>query len=369
MQRFCCSILNFSKFKQVYTLIGILFVFSFFSAKTAYAETDIDTPKPPACPCASHAHLQNLNQILACYPNQLCQNNRMELETAMRIKGRYLLEALKQYMALANNGQLRDEERHYVEQRIIEGKDHVDQITNLIEFTGHNKLLEPLYLDFDYPENNYHRQYHAFNLGFEYITFSEIFQRGFPRIGLMAYRRFGPTPIMREGIHYYGMHMRATLQLTSSGEQTGSEAETVLTNTLEADVETFVPLFHSLIRLDATLSDLIGPILSLGIRKRDDETRSRARVYLGFRNAINPETYFDALLGQSEGLASKRMELRLQLPMYKFANGSRIFFGGIVNMAIPGTDPKDDQDVVRFYLDWNADFEKIIEGLGGAVGI
>ena len=131
-----------------------------------------------------------------------------------------------------------------------------------------------------------------------------------------------------------------------------------------------MPFYHSILRLDNSLSDYIGVLLSYGTNKSQLEERANSRLYGGFRNAFNPQTYIDVLLGRTQGLDSTRFELRAHIPVYKFAHGSRIFFGSIFNTALPWHQDKvDDSDVYRFYLEWNADFSKILEGVTSVVGI
>jgi hypothetical protein len=271
---------------------------------------------------------------------------------------------------LANNPLFEEGDRRQYLAQIDYGKRQLKTLKKLIDFPGGDELIEPLYIDFDYPEKGYHRHYYSFNVGYEYVSLNSIFQQGFPRVGFLIYRRYGDTPTIGEGLGKYGIHISGSLQLTSSGELSSDEGTKSAKNTLQLTADMYVPFFHSMLRLDNTFSDYLGFLVSYNATKTQEDIHAQSRVYFGFRNAINPETYVDVVTGMSGDISNNRVEVRTQLPVYKFATGSRIFFGAILNFAAPwDTTTYQVQDVMRFYLHWNADFAKILEGISSAVGL
>jgi len=339
--------------------IIVLFMFS-----TAYA-SEINKQ----CSCGEQASNRSIDEVLACFNDTRCENEKIDLAVALRAKGRNLATAMESYLQLTNNPLLSEKEKQDYLDKIQYSRKQLIAIKKSIDFQGYDYLIEPLYLDFDYPDKAFHRNYFSFNLGYEYVSIDDIFQKGFPRIGFLLYRRYGETPVKTEGLNYYGLHLAGAMQLTSSGEQNTTQDNNELKNTLEVSAIVFVPVFHSLINSDRSLSDFTGPILSYSAKKTEDIDRVNSKLYFGARNAYNPETYVDILFGKTQGLDSQRMEIRAHLPVYKFVHGSRIFIGGILNMSAPWDVSKDENDAIRFYLEWNADFGKLLEGIKSAFGV
>lgn len=335
------------------------------------AKAEIIPPEASyGCVCLNMSETRNIDTVLACYSDPRCYDYRGELRITMRSLGRDQGEALKHYISLANNPILNTDERRNILHQIDESRRRLQMLKETINFKGYDNLLEPLYLDFDYPDKNYHRHYYSFNLGYEYVSFNTIFQKGFPRAGFLIYRRYGEVPTRNEGLGFYGVHALGSLQLGSSAEQELNGNTQEVRNNIEIAAELYVPFFHSIMRLDNSLSDYIGVLLSYGTSKSQLEERANSRLYAGFRNAYNPETYIDLLFGRTQGLESVRFELRAHIPVYKFDHGSRIFFGSVFNTSLPWQrDNVTDKDVYRFYLEWNADFGKILEGITSVVGI
>lgn len=338
----------------------LIFLFSFSS----HAKAD------ESCVCQNRLAEVSVDQLLACHSDPRCHNDLADIRVSLQVKSRFLAEAISQYLELSNNPLFSDQEREQFYSRIESDKRRLTAIKSILKIKGYDELIEPLYLDFDAPEKNFHRFYYSFNLGYEYVSLNEIFQKGVPRLGFLLYRRYGPVPALTEGPGYYGLHVMGSLQLTSSAEQGNNADETnVVDNTLEASIELFAPLYHSLLRNDARLTDYLGFMSSFGAKKNENEEHIKSRMYFGLRNALNAETYTDFLLGRSQGVDDLRLEARAHIPVYKFAFGSRIFLGGVINMALPWSADNKDKDVIRFYLEWNANFGKIIEGISSAVGI
>jgi len=320
------------------------------------------------CACGGEAALHSVDEVLACYTDPRCENRKLDLAVAMRVKGRSTAEAIESYLYLSNNAGLSEDERQGYIDKIAHDRKRLVAIKKLIFFPGYEDLIEPLYLDFDAPKKGYYRQYNSFNIGYEYVGLNELFQKGLPRLGFLHYRRFGEIPAKQEGVGYYGVHVFGNMQLASSAEQALNASDGAIQNTMVLSTGVFVPFFHSMINYNRSLSDLTGVLLTYAAKKNNTLERVSSRFYMGFRNAFNPETYIDLLYGTTQGLASSRMEVRAHLPVYKFAHGSRIFFGGTLNMSLPWEARDNDPDVIRFYLEWNADFGKIIDGMKSAFG-
>ena len=321
------------------------------------------------CSCADGASLHSIDELLACYKDPLCEDSKLDTSIALRVKGRNLAEAIKSYLMLSNNANLSTNERNNYLQKIKQDRKRLTAIKNTINFSGYDKLIEPLYLDFDSPEKQYYRHYSSFNIGYEYVGLDRLFQKGFPRIGFLHYRRFGEAPANKQGLGYYGIHASGNMQLTSSAEQATILNGNDIENTLIVTASVFVPFFHSVININRSLSDLTGVLVSYGAKKSSSHEHIDSRLYAGFRNAFNPETYIDVLFGATQGINGTRIEINAHLPVYKFEHGSRIFFGGTLNMSTPWDAAENEPDLIRFYLEWNADFEKIIEGAKSTFGV
>ncbi len=340
-------------------LLGIASLF-FFSVSTSYADD--------SCSCKPPIPEYNIDELLACFQDTRCKASKLDLKISLRAQGRNLANSIKNYMLLVNNPILDSKDYDAYLQKIDKGRRQLIALEKSIDFTGYDKLIEPVYIDYDNPEKSYHRHHYTFNLGYEYVSLDTIFQTGVPRIGFYHYRRYGETPTVNEGLNYYGLHVFGAIQLTSSGE-VNTNVTNEVSNTLQLSGGMFVPFFHSPIRLDNSLSDFLGAVLKVGIKKNETDDQAKSTVYGGFRDAINPETYVEILYGKTQGLRSNRLEIGVQMPIYKFGQGTRIFFGGIANLALPWDSKATEKDVLRFYLDWNADIEKILGGFKAAFGV
>ena len=349
--------------KRILVVLGVLLFVSSVRAEII----------PPAaeygCTCLNISKTRQIDTVLACYSDPRCVDHRAELAITLRSLGRDQGEALKQYLYLVNNPILDADERQDILLRINRSRVRLRMLKDSINFRGYEDLIEPLYVDYDNPQKNYHKHYYSFNLGYEYVSFDRIFQQGFPRAGFLLYRRYGEAPSMGEGLGWYGIHVSGALQLGSSAEQDLESTTKDVSNNIEVLAEMYVPFFHSIMRMDKSLSDYFGVIFSYGTSKSQSEAHANSRLYSGFRNAFNPETYVDLLVGRTQGLQSTRFELRAHIPVYKFENGSRIFFGSTFNTALPWEKDTDERDVYTFYLEWNADFGRILEGVTSVVGI
>ena len=350
--------------KQIIAVLTVYFTVSVAQAEIIPPEAEY------GCTCLNISETRAIDTVLACYSDPRCADHRRELEITLRSLGRDQGEALKQYLYLVNNPILDTDERQNILMLISRSRVRLQMLKESINFRGYQDLIEPLYVDYDNPQKNYHKHYYSFNLGYEYVSFDRIFQQGFPRAGFLLYRRYGQAPTPDEGLGWYGVHLSGSLQLGSSAEKDLESETKDVSNNIEVEAEMYLPFFHSIMRLDKSLSDYFGVVLSYGTSKSQSEAHANSRLYGGFRNAFNPETYVDLLIGRTQGLQSRRFELRAHIPVYKFENGSRIFFGSTFNTALPWErDETDERDVYTFYLEWNADFGRILEGVTSVVGL
>ena len=349
-------------------LLSFLCLFSMWSI--SFAEEGGGVHVDEGCACINLSSHRSIDTVLACYEDPRCYDYRRELKITLRYLGRNLGEAIQSYLLLANNPVLSGEERRVVEQHITRGRHRIEMLRETINFVGFEEIDEPLYIDFDFPQNNYHKHYYSFNLGYEYVSFDRIFEQGFPRIGFLVYRRYGEAPAVGEGLGFYGVHLIGNLQLANSADQESQDGTDRPTkNAIEINAEIFVPFLHSVLRLDRTLSDYVGVLLTFRAIKSELDNNVTSRFYAGVRSTFNPETHIDLLYGWTEGKESQRFEIRAKIPVYKFEHGSRILFGAILNMSLPWDRQVDEEDIYRTYLEWNADFGKILEGVTSVVGI
>ena len=149
------------------------------------------------------------------------------------------------------------------------------------------------------------------------------------------------------------MTSSAEQKLPDTGQLQNDNEEGV--KTLEAEIQPF----YFFKQIDAhigerTLKERMGVTLVLGGRKTDQLDQLDGRLYAGYRAAFNPNTYFDALIGKTQSLDSLRMELRGQMPIFRLANGSRFYIGGIINAAIRDRKKMEEADVVRAYVKWDS---------------
>ncbi len=185
--------------------------------------------------------------------------------------------------------------------------------------------------------------------GIESQSVGTITSPDIPRFGLLVYQSNNNDK--RKGFHMYGNFM-----LTGSAETTET-ADNAPEQTLEMNFNVFYAYFVT--NLDDKYA-LIGPVVSVGALKTDakNEIHMPKKRYIGLRSALNPETYAEVLYGTTSGLKSKRLELRMQAPIARFQNGSRIFIGGVFNMAY---DKRIDgePESASIYLSWHVPFGEL----------
>lgn len=90
------------------------------------------------------------------------------------------------------------------------------------------------------------------------------------------------------------------------------------------------------------------------------------RIYGGLRFQINPELFTDFLVGETQSLDTLRLEVRGQIPVHRFENGSRLFLGAVGNFGLNNAEERQrDKDLVKIYLSWNIDFKTIYKAITG----
>jgi len=276
--------------------------------------------------------------------------------------------------------------RELVSQGLASNEDELEEIARVIEVPD----ASGLYVGFQ----DYRRFFANFTAGYEFVNVRNASDKGFPRLGfLVQYRYFGkgtPETECRRFGGYGLMHSFAAL-LTNSAEQSVSlpgtaaeepptegegaaAAETEISRALEVETTLFWPWWRTAKKPDESHRSHFGPLFLIGGKLPVDATQLDARYYGGWRAAMSPEQYADFLVGRTEGLRSLRAEVRGQLPVKRFDNGSRLFLGAIGNFGLDHEKhgrPDDEgvivpeADVVRVYLVWHIDFEDAVSGITG----
>lgn len=348
------------------TALGCVVILSGF-AQTVYAAaattpTAVDAADSLHCRCAMNGLKGGVNELLGCFYDPRCREDKSQISVALRSHGYGLGEAMRGYAILLASPEVGADEKEEYRLAWQQSRASLKALKKAIPFRGYDEAVDPLVVDFDDYEANFHRYYYRFSIGFEYVSINTLFQTGVPRIGFLVYRRFSEVPEMREGFGYYGVHFSGGLLMTSSAETQVNNQGTKgkVENTLELTAEAFVPVLHSLIALDRSSTDYSGFIAAYAAKKTDTDLQISSRGYFGIRNILNPETYFDVLVGRTVSVSKQRLEIRGQLPVYKFIHGSRIYLGGIMNTRVPWAGPEDSRDVLRFYLTWNVELDRIL---------
>ncbi|HHI93759.1 MAG TPA: hypothetical protein ENK04_09660 [Gammaproteobacteria bacterium] len=201
--------------------------------------------------------------------------------------------------------------------------------------------------------------YPAFSInlygGIESQSVDTITKPDIPRLGLLIYQTNNNEK--RIGFHTFGNFM-----LTGSAEATEeTKAIDSTDNKAEQILEMNFNVFYA--GWKKNLDDkyaLYGPVISVGALKSaaKNNINMTKKRYIGLRSALNPETYAEILYGTTSGLKSKRLEIRLQTPIARFQNGSRIFVGSIFNIAY-NKRVNGEPETANVYLAWHIPFEKL----------
>jgi hypothetical protein len=246
--------------------------------------------------------------------------------------------------------------------------------------------------------DDYKQYFFKFYMGYEYATtVKDLLKKGVPRAGLAVQYRAWEHDVpdakpsgFWDGFGFYGIHSTFQAMVTGSAEQdtvvsspTASTLASSLTPTikntaenraLEGDADFFMPLYRTARFNNGKMWGYLGPVVSLGLKKVDNVVDSEGNIvdrydrrhYAGIMLAFNPELYTEVLYGKTTSISSERLEIRAQLPVYKFNNESRLLLGGIANLGVKHRQP-DETDVIRIYLTWNVNFENVYEYFSGQI--
>lgn len=234
---------------------------------------------------------------------------------------------------------------------------------------------------------------HQFYLGGEFDSVSGILSKGFARMGYTSWVHTGgeniPESHPRRGFGNYGRHYIFNGLLTSSAEQNISKLLSPLpatdpcaTNTTSTDpcvrralateFKIWVPIHRT--RRHNRVRFYTGPVFSLGAsfvdpNEADRKTLQAAyRYYGGVRTSFARDAYSELLLGKSNTLNSRRLEVRGEVPVAKWGAKSRLLIGWNANIrasghaTYEGLDANGDvvslpeRDVYRVYLSYEVDF-------------
>jgi hypothetical protein len=252
------------------------------------------------------------------------------------------------------------------------------------------------YNDFFRTFDDYDQYFFKFYLGYEYSSsVNDLFTQGTPRAGLAVQYRAWEHAVpdaqpmgFWDGLGFYGIFSSFQAFVTGSAEQAttlsspadstpASSPTPTITNAggnkaLEGSLDFFVPAYRTARFNNNKLWGYFGPVVSLGLKKADNVVDSAGnavdrfdrRRYAGVALAFNPELFTAVLYGKTSGLSSDRLEIRAQLPVYKFNNESRLLLGAIANLGVKNQVP-DETDVIRIYLTWNVDFSNVYEYFTG----
>lgn len=300
-----------------------------------------------------------------------CNNNLATLEFVLRKRGNFNLEQIKAENDLKQTAGISKDEIDKIDAQIDDQKARVEKIKLITRLTN-----DDLFQTFD----DYDDYFFRFNIGYEYTGVNKLFQKGFPRIGFLVYKKSDekePDDYPGGWKFFHGYHLSLSALVTSSGEQetTVSSNQPTVKNTgenqaLEFNMELFTPVYRSVRFNNGKLWQYFGPVVVVGEKKVDVDSSGNtinhidSRFYGGLKLAINPELYADFLYGKTSRLHSTRVEIRGQLPIYRFQNGSRFVLGAIGNIGVK--DKVDNEaDDIRIYITWNVNFDKIYEYFSG----
>ena len=312
-------------------------------------------------------------------------------ESALRRKGERIVETLAKYEQLLFAPEATQQEKEDALTKIEEFSDQVEEIREVLPTFRSESLFE----NFD----DYDDYFFRLNTGYEFADIDQILDDSFPLLVMLVNLKMGGHDVVEatHGLGLYGTRIGFAARLTNSAEQeltipaddgdpseddepvpdpvpddgAGEEKQ----QAIEFELHSFVPLHRTLPLKPGNWRNYIGPLLTFGGRKTDEEDHVELRYYGGIRFAMNPELYWDLLFGRTDSLRSDRLELRGQLPVRLFANGSRLYLGAIGNIGL-GDERKAilgangdvvraaEEDVVRVYLSWNGDVLELFGGKG-----
>ena len=316
-----------------------------------------------------------------------CDHDIARAESRLRKKGNKLASTYTSLEQAKENKDVYEKYKTGIDQQIAENQ------TLLYDVKGVTPIT---YNDFFRTYDDYDQYFFKFYLGYEYATtVNNLFKQGTPRVGLAVQYRAWEQAVpdampmgFWDGFGFYGIHSFFQAFVTGSAEQAtdlssptdstpASSPTPTITNTgenkaLEGNLDFFVPMYRTARFNNNKLWGYLGPVVSIGLKKADNVVDSAGntvdrfdrRRYAGVALAFNPELFTVVLFGKTSGLSSDRLEIRAQLPVYKFNNESRLLLGAIANLGVKNQQP-DETDVLRIYLTWNVDFKNVYEYFTG----
>lgn len=315
-------------------------------------------------------------------------------EGVLRRSADLKLALIENLQATADNPQAAEAEKQSARRKIGRLDKGVREIDDLVAYSRKKQIVN--FEDYD-------DYFFRFPVGYEILQDDPSLEKGFPRVGFLVSALLGGGQV-HDLVHgrrlgRYGAFLSFTAQITSSAEQTietfsgnpaggddgpmepppgdgsqedgGEEGEddgeddqpTVdgepVEDAFEFEVQLYLPVFRSRAMTPEGLRVYIGPILTVGGKQIEAADEVEGRHYGGLRIASNPELYWDLLVGKSDGLDGKRLEVRGQLPIHIFEGGNRLFLGAIGNFGLDG---EDEPDVIRLYVTWNVDVKELFNG-------
>ena len=316
-----------------------------------------------------------------------CDQDTAKAESRLRKKGNRLARIYTSLEQSKENKDAYDKNKAGIDKQIADNQALLNSVKGVTPIT-YNDLFQTY--------DDYNRYFFKFYLGYEFAsTVNELMKKGVPRIGFSVQYRAWERDVpdakpagFWDGFGFYGIHTTFHALVTGSAEQdtvlsspTGSSLASSPTSTLanaaekkalEGNVDFFVPLYRTARFNDRKLWGYFGPVISLGVKKADDVVDSSGnmidrydrRRYAGVMLAFNPELYTEVLYGKTTGLKSERLEVRAQMPVYRFNNESRLLAGVIANLGVNHR-VASETDVIRIYITWNVNFENVYEYLSG----
>jgi hypothetical protein len=184
-------------------------------------------------------------------------------------------------------------------------------------------------------------------IGYESVDVDGLTRYGAGRFGVNVYVQLGETLTDKAG---WGVHVFGDAELTSSAEN----SEGVVNDTYEIDANLFMPYGMDGGRQGRWAA---GPVAGMKMKKFSGVSVSRWEYMAGLRLARSADLFIDGRYGKSEGVAGKRIEVLVQLPVAEVLNGD-VIVGGSLNLSTD--DGASSGDVMQMYLLWQIDFIDVL---------
>jgi len=184
-------------------------------------------------------------------------------------------------------------------------------------------------------------------MGYESVDVDGLARYGAGRFGVNAYAQLD-EPLADNG--GWGMHVFGDAELTSSAEN----SEGIVSDTYEIDGSLFIPYGMMGGRQGRWAA---GPVAGMKMKKFSGVSISRWEYMAGLRLARSADLFIDGRYGKSEGVAGKRIEVVVQLPVAEMLSGD-VIVGGSLNLSTD--DGASSGDVMQAYLLWQVDFIDVL---------